>query len=59
MKANINIGDSKDAFLLGEAIGLAIKELAEIRDKASSWGCATEIQDRIDRLMRMSRSLKY
>ena len=60
MKPTIEIRDNKDAFLLGEAIIRGIAELAEMRDKAGAWGCSqTEIQDRIDRLTSMMKSLNY
>ena len=60
MKPNIELRDNTDAFLLGEAIILGIRELSELRDRAASWGCSrTELQDRIDRYQRMLQSLEY
>ena len=60
MKPVIEFCDNKDAFLLGEAICLAIRDLSEIKRRAAAWGCSkSELNDRIFRLERMLKSLNY
>ena len=60
MKPTIEFQDNQDGFLLGEAICLAIRDLSEIRSRASAWGCSRmDMDNRIIRLEKMLRSLKY
>lgn len=60
MKPTIEFRDNKDAFLLGEAIIMGIRDLSELRGRAGAWGCSKmELQDNIDRLQRMLNSLNY
>lgn len=58
MKITIDLCDERDRDLLAECITMGIRDLAELRDRAASWGCSRmEMQDRIDRLQRLLRDV--
>lgn len=58
MKTNITLWDNSDRDILAECITMGIRDLADLRDRAGSWGCSRmEMQDRIDRLQRLLRDV--